>query len=53
MPPQAAAARAATSLTGYSRGKGIYMKINYFNPEHTHALIDLQTGMPIEELVKR
>lgn len=28
------------------------MKINYFNPEHTHALIDLPTGMSIEEVVK-
>ena len=52
MLPKAAAARASTFLTGYAREKGIYMKINYFNPEHTHALIDLPTGMSIEEVVK-
>ena len=28
------------------------MRINYVNPEHVHALIDLPTGMSIEEVVK-
>ena len=28
------------------------MKINYFNAEHTHALIDLPTNMCIEEVIK-
>ena len=27
------------------------MKINYFNAEHTHALIDLPTNMSIEQVV--
>jgi REP element-mobilizing transposase RayT len=28
------------------------MKINYFNPEHVHALIDLPTNKSIEEVVQ-
>jgi putative transposase len=32
--------------------KGIYMKINYFNADHTHALIDLPTRYSIEEVIK-
>lgn len=28
------------------------MKINYFNPEHVHALIDLPTNKSIEDVVK-
>jgi REP element-mobilizing transposase RayT len=39
-----AAAKASSFLTEYSLEKGIYMKINYFNADHTHALIDLPTG---------
>ena len=47
-----AAARASKFLTGYSSEKGIYMKINYFNAEHTHALIDLPTNKCVEEVIK-
>jgi REP element-mobilizing transposase RayT len=47
-----AAAKASSFLTGYSREKGIYMKINYFNADHTHALIDLPTRYSIEEVIK-
>jgi len=28
------------------------MKINYFNPEHVHALVDLPTNKSIEEVVQ-
>ena len=47
-----AAARASGNLSEYSYEKGIYMKINYFNAEHTHALIDLPTNLTIEEVIK-
>ena len=47
-----AAAKGSTFLTQYSREKGIYMKINYFNADHTHALIDLPTKYSIEEVIK-
>jgi len=32
-----AAAKASTFLSEYWLEKGIYMKINYFNADHTHA----------------
>src|SRR5437867_12579671 len=47
-----AAAKASTNLTEYSCEKGIYMKINYFNADHTHALIDLPTNLTIEQVVQ-
>lgn len=47
-----AAARASASLTEYSREKGIYMKINSFNADHTHALIDLPTNLTIENVIQ-
>ena len=47
-----AAAKASVNLSEYSYEKGIYMKINFFNAEHTHALIDLPTNLTIEELIK-
>ena len=47
-----AAALASANLSKYGYEKGIYMKINYFNAEHTHALIDLPTNLTIEEAIK-
>ena len=47
-----AAGRASLNLTEYSNEKGIYMKINYFNTDHTHALIDLPTNMTIEQVIQ-
>ena len=47
-----AAAKASANLLEYSREKGIYMKINYFNADHTHALIDLPTNLTIEQVVQ-
>jgi putative transposase len=47
-----AAAQAAINLTQYSQQKGIYMKINYFNAEHTHVLIDFPTNLTIEQVVQ-
>ena len=43
-----AAAKASSFLTDYSMQKGI----NYFNADHTHALIDLPTRYSIEEVIK-
>jgi REP element-mobilizing transposase RayT len=47
-----AAALASQNLTDYALRKNIYMKINYFNADHTHALIDLPTSLSIEDVVK-
>ena len=47
-----AAAEASRFLTNYSAEKGIYMKINYFNADHTHTLIDLPTNLSIEQTIQ-
>ncbi len=47
-----AAAKGSRFLSQYADEKSIYMKINYFNPEHVHALIDLPTSKSIEEVMK-
>jgi putative transposase len=52
MLPKEAAARVSQYLTEYSKGKGFYMKINYVNADHVHALIDLPTRLSIEELMQ-
>jgi putative transposase len=49
---KAAAARVSPALTEYAESKGIYMKINHVNADHVHALVDLPTGLSIEELVQ-
>ena len=50
MLPRVAAAKASRFLTDYSIQKGIYMRINHFNSDHVHALIDLPTSKTIEEV---
>ncbi len=37
-------------LYAYAKKKGIYMPINFVNPEHVHALINLPTHLSIEEM---
>ena len=46
------AAKVSGFLTDYATKNGIYMKINFVNTEHVHALIDLPTNMTIEQVVK-
>ena len=50
--PKEAAARVSRYLTEYADTKGLYMKVNYVNADHVHTLIDLPTGMSIEELIQ-
>jgi len=45
-------AKASANLSEYSYEKGIYVKINFFNADHTHALIDLPTNLTIEQVVQ-
>jgi REP element-mobilizing transposase RayT len=47
-----AAARLSRYLTEYADTKGVYMKINYVNADHVHALVDLPTGVSVEELIQ-
>jgi len=49
---KAAAARLSAYLTRYAGEKGIHMKINFVNPDHVHALVDLPTGLSIEDMMQ-
>jgi REP element-mobilizing transposase RayT len=44
-----AAIKTSAYLSKYATEKGIYMKINYVNPDHVHVLLDLPTHLCIEE----
>ena len=44
-----AAAGLSRYLVEYADEQGMYMKINFVNPDHVHALIDLPTGLSIEK----
>lgn len=47
-----AAARVSRFLSEYAETKSIYMKINYVNADHVHALVDLPTALSIEEVMQ-
>ena len=47
-----AAVKLSGYLNEYSREKGIYMRINFVNSDHVHALVDLPTNRTIEETVQ-
>ena len=42
-----AAAQVSRYLRDYAKTKGVYMKINYVNADHVHALIDLPANLSI------
>ena len=46
-----AAAKLSDYLHRYASEKGIYMKLNYANPDHVHVLVDLPTNLAIEEMM--
>ena len=47
-----AAAKLSAFLQDYARQKGIYMKINFVNTDHVHALVDLPTNLSIEDMMQ-
>jgi REP element-mobilizing transposase RayT len=47
-----AAAKLSAHLHEYANEKGIYMKINFVNTDHTHVLVDLPANKAIEEVVQ-
>src|SRR5206468_11236981 len=47
-----AAAKISGYFIQYSQEKGVYMKINYVNPDHVHVLIDLPTKLCIEDAMQ-
>jgi putative transposase len=46
------AAKLSSFLSVYAAQKGIYMKINYVNRDHVHALVDLPTDVTIEKMMQ-
>lgn len=46
------APKVSAFLHDYAKQKGVYMKINFVNPDHVHALIDLPTNFSIEEVMQ-
>lgn len=49
---KSAAARVSDYLSTYAQSKGVYMKVNYVNADHVHALIDLPTNLTVENLAQ-
>ena len=47
-----AAVKVSAHLHDYAESKGIYMKINFVNPDHVHALIDLPTSKAIDDVLQ-
>ena len=47
----AAGAKLSDYLTRYAAEKDIYMKINFVNADHVHALVDLPTSLSIEDMM--
>jgi len=47
-----AAAGLSRYLAEYAGEQAVYMKINFVNADHVHALIDLPTGFSIEKMVQ-
>ena len=47
-----AAVKLSAHLHDYAKSKGIYMKINFVNPDHVHTLIDLPVSMAIEDALQ-
>lgn len=39
-------------LNDYAGEKNIYMKINYVNADHVHALVDLPTTLSIQDAIQ-
>ena len=47
-----AAAKLSGYLTSYACEKAIYMKINFVNADHVHALVDLPASRAIDEVAQ-
>ncbi len=47
-----AAVAVSQFLGQYAASKSLYLKINFVNADHVHALVDLPTGQTIEQVVQ-
>jgi putative transposase len=50
--PKSARLNISAFLLGYCKEKKIFMKTNFVNADHAHALIDLPTNITVEECIK-
>ncbi len=50
--PKDARRKISGFLYDYCREKNIYMKINYVNADHAHAVVDLPTNSSVEDCIK-
>jgi len=50
--PKPARLKISDYLLGYCEDKNIYMKTNFVNADHVHALIDLPTNITVENCIK-
>ena len=50
--PKPARLKLSDYLFSYCKEKKIFMKTNYVNADHVHALIDLPTNITVEDCVK-
>ncbi len=50
--PRPARIKLSDYLFNYCKEKKIFMKTNYVNADHVHALIDLPTNITVEDCVK-
>jgi REP-associated tyrosine transposase len=50
--PKPARLKLSDYLFNYCKEKNIFMKTNYVNADHVHALIDLPTNITVEDCVK-
>jgi putative transposase len=50
--PEKAAGGVSKFLRNHAESKNVYMRLNFVNPNHVHALIDLPTAMSIEDVVQ-
>ncbi len=50
--PKPARLKLSDYLFNYCKEKKIFMKTNFVNPDHVHALIDLSTNITVEDCIK-
>lgn len=50
--PKGAGEKISKFLIDHCKEKNIFMKTNYINADHAHALIDLPTNLSVEDCIK-
>ena len=50
--PEDAREKVSKFLYDYCKAKNIFIKVNYVNADHVHAIVDLPTNLSVEECIK-